>query len=100
MRTNNTFVSLPGNSSSARNSTLIPKLMKLVLPLMEDTLGKRRPDLSSAELSYLSSFILGGCGRLCEKWIIDGMPTPPAQMGTYISEFANACAKVRLTHAG
>ena len=69
------------------SARLLGKLLAIVLPGMTDVVLARRPDLSNEEAHYLGEFVIGGCARMYEVWINDGMTLPANRMQQYISSF-------------
>lgn len=88
LQTNRAFVKPRYHGQGS--ARLLNKLLGMVLPGTLEQILSRRPDLDQEEARYLNEFIIGGCARIYEVWINEGMILPAGKMQQYISRFVNA----------
>lgn len=72
---------------------LLSKLLAVSLPGMNDEIHRRRPDLNPEEAHFLCEYIIGGCARIYEVWINEGMQVAPEKMQLYINNFIDSSTK-------
>ncbi len=78
------------NHQTEGASRLLSKLLGLVLPKIYEMVSVQRPDLQPEAARYRSEFILGGCARVYEVWIKEGMIIPVDQMQVYMNDFVTS----------
>lgn len=88
LQNNRAFVQPNHHTEGA--SRLLSKLLGLVLPKIYEMVSAQRPDLQPQDVRYRSEFILGGCARVYEVWIKEGMMIPVDQMQTYMNDFVTS----------
>ncbi len=74
---------------------LLNKLLALVLPGMTAHVLQYRPELSQEEARFLGEYIVGGCGRMYEVWIREGMKVPAEDLQQYISSFVEVSLQIK-----
>jgi len=87
LQTNRAFVKPRYHGQGS--ARLLGKLLGVVLPGTLEQILSHRPDLDWEEARYLGEFIIGGCARIYEVWINEGMILPAGKMQQYSSPFVN-----------
>lgn len=74
---------------------LLNKLLALVLPGMTAHVIRHRPNLEQTEARFLGEYIIGGCARMYEIWIQEGMSVPADDLQRYITSFVESSLQIQ-----
>lgn len=75
--------------NGVRSSRFLNKLLQLVEPEIAHQVLLHRPDLEPDAAHFLGEYIIGGCARMYEVWINEGMTLPVERVQQYISTFVS-----------